>query len=83
MENSLKNIMIGIATSLSVASIGVGLNTYVDVQVLKNNQSAQSDIVKTTQEILNRIDKTQAVQAETIKALSEVVNSLNEREKSK
>ncbi|AEK81931.1 virion structural protein [Salmonella phage SeKF_80] len=83
MENSLKNIMIGIATSLSVASIGVGLNTYVDVQVLKNNQSEQRDIVKTTQEILNRIDKTQAVQAETIKALSEVVNSLNEREKSK
>lgn len=75
--------MIGIATSLSVASIGVGLNTYVDVQVLKNNQSEQRDIVKTTQEILNRIDKTQAVQAETIKALSEVVNSLNEREKSK
>ncbi|QQK87891.1 hypothetical protein pSalSNUABM01_022 [Salmonella phage pSal-SNUABM-01] len=83
MENSLKNIMIGIATSLSVASIGVGLNTYVDVQVLKNNQSEQRDIVKTTQEILNRIDKTQAVQAETIKALSEVVNSLNEREKHK
>ncbi len=83
MENSLKNIMIGIATSLSVASIGVGLNTYVDVQVLKNNQSEQRDIVKTTQEILNRIDKTQAVQAETIKALYEVVNSLNEREKSK
>lgn len=75
--------MIGIATSLSVASIGVGLNTYVDVQVLKNNQSEQRDIVKTTQEILNRIDKTQAVQAETIKALSEVVNSLNEREKHK
>lgn len=83
MENSLKNIMIGIATSLSVASIGVGLNTYVDVQVLKNSQSEQQDIVKTTQEILNRIDKTQAVQAETIKALSEVVKSLNEREKSK
>lgn len=83
MENSLKNIMIGIATSLSVASIGVGLNTYVDVQVLKSNNAEQKDMVKTTQDILNRIDKTQAVQAETIKALSEVVNNLNEREKSK
>lgn len=76
MENAFKNILIGIATSLSVASIGVGISTYVDVQILKNNQSEQNGIVKTTSEILNRIDKTQAVQSETIKALSEVVNNL-------
>ena len=76
MEESIRNILIGIATSLSVASIGVGVNTYVDVQILKNNQTEQSDIVKTTTDILNRIDKTQAVQTETIKALSEVVANL-------
>lgn len=76
MENAFKNILIGIATSLSVASIGVGISTYVDVQILKNNQSEQNGIVKTTSEILNRIDKTQAVQSETIKALAEVVNNL-------
>lgn len=79
MENALKNILIGIATSLSIASIGVGINTYVDVQILKNNQSEQSDIVKTTTDILNRIDKTQAVQSETIKALSEVVSNLKDK----
>lgn len=83
MEDTLKNIIIGIATSLSVASITVGINTYVDVQVLKSNQTEQNDIVKTTREILNRIDKTQAVQSETIKTLSDVVTSLNQREKHK
>ncbi|WHS68275.1 hypothetical protein [Salmonella phage PKM.Hi.22.6] len=83
MDDSLKNILIGVATALSVASIGVGVNTYVDVQVLKSNQTEQKDLVKTTQDILTRIDKTQAVQAETIKALSEVVNNLNDREKTK
>lgn len=76
MNESWRNILIGIATSMSVASIGVGINTYVDVQILKNNQADQSTIVKTTQEILNRIDKTQAVQNETIKTLSEVVSNL-------
>lgn len=70
--------MIGVATSLSVASIGVGINTYVDVQILKNNQSQQSDMVRIQQDILNRIDKTQAVQSETIKMLSEVVNNLKD-----
>lgn len=83
MESSFKNIMIGVAISLSVASIGVGINTYVDVQVLKSNEAEQKFMGKTTQEILNRIDKTQAVQAETIKALSDVVNNLNERERNK
>lgn len=83
MESSFKNIMIGVAISLSVASIGVGINTYVDVQVLKNNEAEQKFMGKTTQEILNRIDKTQAVQAETIKALSDVVNNLNERERNR
>lgn len=76
MEDSLRNIMIGVATSLSVASIGVGINTYVDVQILKNNQTEQNGLVRSTQDILNRIDKTQAVQSETIKALSEVVQNL-------
>lgn len=80
MEDALRNILIGVATSLSVASIGVGINTYVDVQILKNNQTEQSDIVKTTREILNRIDKTQAVQTETIKALSEVVSNLKDKD---
>lgn len=74
METMFKNVLMGIASSLSVASIGIGLNTYVDVQILKNNQYD----AKTTQEILNRIDKTQAVQAETIKALSDVVNNLKQ-----
>lgn len=81
MEETLRNILIGITTSLSVASIGVGINTYVDVQILKNTQAEQNDIVKTTREILSRIDKTQAVQTETIKTLSDLVNSLNQREK--
>lgn len=80
MEDALRNILIGVATSLSVASIGVGINTYVDVQILKNNQTEQSDIVKTTREILSRIDKTQAVQTETIKALSEVVSNLKTKD---
>ena len=70
--------MVGVATALSVASIGVGINTYVDVQILKNNQSQQSDMVRIQQDILNRIDKTQAVQSETIKMLSEVVNNLKD-----
>jgi len=78
IEENLRNIMIGVATSLSVASIGVGINTYVDVQILKNNQSQQSDMVRIQQDILNRIDKTQAVQSETIKMLSEVVNNLKD-----
>lgn len=78
MEDGFRNVMIGIATSLSVAAIGVGINTYVDVQVLKNSQTEQRDVVKSTQDILNRIDKTQAVQTETIKTLSEVVNSLRD-----
>lgn len=77
-EDSIRNILIGVATALSVASIGVGVNTYVDVQILKNNQSEQKDTVKTIQEILNRIDKTQAVQSETIKTLSDLVQRINE-----
>lgn len=80
MEDALRNILIGVATSLSVVSIGVGINTYVDVQILKNNQTEQSDIVKTTREILSRIDKTQAVQTETIKALLEVVSNLKTKD---
>lgn len=83
MEDALRNILIGVATSLSVASIGVGINTYVDVQILKSTQAEQGSIVNTTREILNRIDKTQAVQSETIKTLSDLVNSLNQREKHK
>lgn len=83
MEDALRNILIGVATSLSVASIGVGINTYVDVQILKSTQAEQGSIVNTTREILNRIDKTQAVQTETIKTLSDLVNSLNQREKHK
>lgn len=80
-EDSIRNILIGVATSLSVASIAVGVNTYVDVQILKNNQSEQKDTVKTIQEILNRIDKTQAVQSETIKTLSDVVQRINREDK--
>ncbi|AFC22011.1 virion structural protein [Cronobacter phage A24] len=83
MEDALRNILIGVATSLSVASIGVGINTYVDVQILKSTQAEQGSIVNTTREILNRIDKTQAVQSETIKTLSDLVNNLNQREKHK
>lgn len=83
MEDALRNILIGVATSLSVASIGVGINTYVDVQILKSTQAEQGSIVNTTREILNRIDKTQAVQSETIKTLSDLVNNLNLREKHK
>lgn len=83
MEDALRNILIGVATSLSVASIGVGINTYVDVQILKSTQAEQGSIVNTTREILNRIDKTQAVQSETIKTLSDLVNNLNQREKRK
>ena len=83
MEDALRNILIGVATSLSVASIGVGINTYVDVQILKSTQAEQGSIVNTTREILKRIDKTQAVQSETIKTLSDLVNNLNQREKHK
>lgn len=78
MQDGLRNVMIGVATSLSVGAIGIGINTYVDVQVLKNSQTEQRDVVKSTQDILNRIDKTQAVQSETIKTLSDVVNSLRD-----
>lgn len=80
MEKALKDILIGIATALSVASISVGINTYIDVQLLKNTQSEQSDTVKTTREILNRIDKTQAVQTETLRTLSDLINSLKSKE---
>lgn len=77
MQETLKNMGIAVATALSISSIGIGINTYVDVQILKNNQLEQSSMVKTTQEILSRIDKTQAVQAEIIKSLGDVVNNLN------
>ncbi|UIW10588.1 virion structural protein [Aeromonas phage BUCT695] len=78
MNEVIKNILIGVATALSIASVSVGINTYIDVQILKNSESEQQDFVKTTKDILNRIDKTQAVQTETIKALSDVVYQLRD-----
>lgn len=76
MNEIAKNLFIGIASTLSVAAISLGLTLYVDVQILKNNQADQTSLVNDARELLNRIDKTQAIQAEAIKNISEVVKDM-------
>lgn len=76
MNEIAKNLFIGVASTLSVAAISLGLTLYVDVQILKNNQADQTSLVNDARELLNRIDKTQAIQAEAIKNISEVVKDM-------
>lgn len=76
MNEIAKNLFMGIASTLSVAAISLGLTLYVDVQILKNNQADQTSLVNDARELLNRIDKTQAIQAEAIKNISEVVKDM-------
>ena len=75
-RGTFNSILINIATPLSLASIAVGINTYVDVQLLKKAQEDQGYNIKAAQEILNRIDKTQAVQDQVILTLSKVVDKI-------
>lgn len=76
MNEMAKNLFIGIASTLSVAAISLGLTLYVDVQLLKASQADQTSFVVDAKELLNRIDKTQAIQTETIKNLSDIVKNV-------
>ncbi|BBU72726.1 hypothetical protein [Proteus phage 3H10_20] len=76
MGEIARNVISTLAGTISMAALGLCINTYVDVQILKQNQIELSTIVKTSQDLLTRIDKTQAVQEEVVKTLSEIVNDL-------
>lgn len=81
--SDLKNWLLGVTASLAVSSIGVGLSTYVDVQMIKQDQEQQKmylqrqdDSIKQMNAILTALDKNTALQAQTLEALQKTVDVL-------
>lgn len=86
--SDLKNWTLGITASLAVSSIGVALNTYVDVQMIKQDQEQQKmylqrqdDSIKQMNHILTALDKNTALQAQTLETLQKTVDVLQQPNK--
>lgn len=76
MDNSLRSWAVGVATALSVSAIGVASNLYVDVQLIKQNQTRiveMSDQQKQMETLINKLDKSLAVQAETLQTITKAL----------
>lgn len=76
MDSSLRTWAVGVATALSVSAFGVASNLYVDVQLIKQNQTRlveMSDQQKQMEQLINKLDKSLAVQAETLQTITKAL----------
>lgn len=75
----LRNIFIGVATTAVITISGALLNTYIDVQLLKNSENELSVIAKENKEVMHQIEVDQKIQGENIRILSDVIKRVGGR----
>ena len=74
MNESIKTILIGIATTLSVSAIfGVG-SMYVDLQLIKDKQQ-QVQLVT----VVQQLDKQVALNIQAVESLNKIVSKLSDK----
>lgn len=74
-NDPLKNMLLGVASTLSVSAVLAVSSMYTDVQLLKQESQQQSDISK----IVQNLDKQVALNNQAVEALNRVVTKLSEK----
>lgn len=73
-NNLIKEWLMGVATSLSVITLGLALTLYTDVQILKAKQEQQSSLAT----VVSSLEKQVALNNQALDAVKDALRELKE-----
>lgn len=76
-NNFIKEWMMGVATALSVATLGIAISLYTDVQVLKSKQEQNSNLSSA----VASLEKQVALTTQALDALKDTLQELKKRDR--
>lgn len=74
-NNFIKEWLMGVATALSVATLGIAISLYTDVQVLKSKQEQNSNLASA----VASLEKQVALTTQALDALKDTLQELKKR----
>lgn len=75
MNESIRTVLIGIATTLSLSAIFSVGSMYVDIQLIKDKQQQQVQLAT----VVQQLDKQVALNIQAVESLNKIVSKLSDK----